>query len=91
MYSVIVPVYNRPAEVEELLASLSRQTARNFEVIIVEDGSTVSCKDVVVKYAADCNATYYYKENEGRSIARNYGMGRARRSFPPPRKPSTSP
>ena len=81
MYSVIVPVYNRPAEVEELLASLSRQTARNFEVIIVEDGSTVSCKDVVVKYAADCNATYYYKENEGRSIARNYGMERARGNF----------
>ena len=74
MYSVIVPVYNRPAEVEELLASLSRQTARNFEVIIVEDGSTVSCKDVVVKYAADCNATYYYKENEGRSIARNTAL-----------------
>ena len=46
-YSVIVPVYNRPAEVEELLDSLLRQTARNFEVIIVEDGSTIPCGDIV--------------------------------------------
>lgn len=81
LYSVIVPVYNRPAEVEELLASLSRQTVRNFETIIVEDGSTVPCKDIVGKYAKDCNATYFYKENEGRSIARNYGMERARGDY----------
>lgn len=71
-YSVIVPVYNRPAEVEELLDSLLRQTARNFEVIIVEDGSTVPCGDIVDKYVAKgLNARYFPKGNEGRSIARN--------------------
>lgn len=77
LYSVIVPVYNRPAEVDELLQSLARQTARNFEVIIVEDGSTVPCGDVVKKYEAECPVKYFFKENEGRSIARNYGMEHA--------------
>jgi len=76
-YSVIVPVYNRPDEVEDLLASLARQTVRNFEVIIVEDGSTVPCKDAVDRYAGLLDVKYHYKENEGRSIARNYGMERA--------------
>lgn len=77
-YSVIVPVYNRPAEVEELLDSLSRQTIRNFEVVIVEDGSSQLCCDVADKYIANgLNVRYFLKENEGRSIARNYGIERA--------------
>lgn len=77
-YSVIVPVYNRPAEVEDLCASLLAQTDRNFELVVVEDGSTVPCKDIVEAYKArGLDAQYYYKENEGRSIARNYGMERA--------------
>ena len=50
-YSVIVPVYNRPSECEELLESLTHQTQRDFEVIIVEDGSSVPCRDVVERYA----------------------------------------
>ena len=50
-YSFIVPVYNRPDEVDELLDSLTRQTTDDFEVIIVEDGSSVPCKDVCGKYA----------------------------------------
>ena len=49
-YSLIIPVYNRPDEVDELLASLVHQTLRDFEVIVVEDGSSVPCKDVVEKY-----------------------------------------
>lgn len=78
LYSVIVPVYNRPAEVEELLESLSKQTACNFEVIIVEDGSTVPCGDIVEKYTSrGLDVKYFFKENEGRSIARNYGLERA--------------
>lgn len=82
IYSVIVPVYNRPAEVEELLASLERQTADNFEVVIVEDGSTVPCGEIVERYAArGLNARYFFKENEGRSIARNYGLERARGEY----------
>ncbi len=77
-FSVIVPVYNRIDEVEALLASLLEQTNRNFEVIIVEDGSTEPCRDVCIRYAdKGLNVRYFFKENEGRSIARNYGMERA--------------
>ena len=77
-FSVIVPVYNRPAEVEDLCASLAGQTCRDFELVIVEDGSTVPCRDIVERYiAAGLDAKYFFKENEGRSIARNYGLERA--------------
>lgn len=76
-YSVIVPVYNRIDEVADLLASLAAQSARNFEVVIVEDGSTVPCREAVDRYADALEVRYYFKPNEGRSIARNYGMERA--------------
>lgn len=77
-YSVIVPVYNRPLEVEELLASLAGQTVGDFEVIIVEDGSTEPCRDICQKYESrELNIKYYFKDNEGRSIARNYGIERS--------------
>ena len=49
-FSIIVPVFNRPDEVDELLDSLTRQTIKQFEVIIVEDGSSIPCKDIVEKY-----------------------------------------
>ncbi len=76
-YSVIIPVYNRIDEVRDLLDSLSKQTHKNFEVIITEDGSTAPCKEAVDEYADKVDVKYFYKENEGRSIARNYGMERA--------------
>ena len=51
-FSIIVPVYNRPDEVEELLESISKQTFQeNFEVVIVEDGSTIPAKAIIEKYA----------------------------------------
>jgi len=81
MFSIIVPVYNREAEVADLLASLKAQTDRGFETIIVEDGSTAPCKDACEKYRGLLNLKYYYKDNEGRSIARNYGMDRAGGDF----------
>lgn len=74
-YSVIIPVYNRVDEVADLLESLDKQTVKNFEAVFIEDGSTVPCKDMVDKYLF---ASYYFKENEGRSIARNYGIERSR-------------
>ncbi len=77
LFSIIIPVYNRPNEVRELLESLSKQRATNFEVIIVEDGSTHRCLDEVERYNNQIKIAYYYKENEERSIARNYGMERA--------------
>lgn len=76
-----MPVYNRIDEVDDLLASLAAQTARNFEVIIVEDGSTAPCADVVAKYRGRLDVKYFFKENEGRSIARNYGMEHATGSY----------
>ena len=76
-FSVIIPVYNRPAEVEDLLQSLADQTCQDFEVYLVEDGSTVRCDDVAARYNDRLDLHYHYKDNEGRSIARNYGIERA--------------
>ena len=77
LYSIIVPVYNRPDEVGELLQSLCQQTSGNFEVLIVDDGSTTTCKDVCEKYADILSLHYYYKENSGPGQSRNYGAERA--------------
>lgn len=77
-FSVIVPVYNRRGEVRDLLESLSRQTARElFEVLIVEDGSSEPCRDIVQEYNDKLRVKYFFKANEGRSIARNFGIERA--------------
>ena len=76
-YSIIVPVYNRPDEVDELLQSLSEQTVKDFEVLIVEDGSVKPCKDVCDKYANILDLHYYAKENSGPGQSRNYGAERA--------------
>lgn len=75
-FSVIVPVYNRIDEVRDLLDSLSRQSVKDFEVVIVEDGSSLPCREEAAKERG-IDVKYFYKENEGRSIARNYGMERA--------------
>lgn len=78
LFSVIVPVYNRIDEVADLLQSLMEQSQHNFEVVIVEDGSTAPCGDICKQFAdKGLNVKYFYKDNEGRSIARNYGMERA--------------
>ena len=76
-YSIIVPVYNRPDEVDELLESLTQQTLKDFEVIIVEDGSIKPCKDVCDKYASILDLHYYAKENSGPGQSRNYGAERS--------------
>ena len=76
-YSFIIPVYNRPDEVDELLDSLARLTVRDFEVIIVEDGSSIPCKEVVDKYAGRLTIHYYNKANSGPGQTRNYGVERA--------------
>lgn len=81
-FSVIVPVYNREAEVRDLCDSLLAQTDKNFELILVEDGSTEPCRHIAMQAAErGLDVHYYYKENEGRSIARNYGMERASGSY----------
>ena len=77
-YSIIVPVFNRPDEVDELLQSLCSQELKDFEVIIVEDGSKQPCKDVCDKYAGILDLYYYLKENSGPGQSRNYGAERAK-------------
>lgn len=76
-YSIVVPVYNRPDEVDELLASLTRQSVKDFEVIIVEDGSQTPCQDVCKNYVEQLDLHYYNKENSGPGQSRNYGVARA--------------
>lgn len=80
-FSIIVPVYNRPDEIEELLESLSKQTDKDFEIIVVEDGSDIRCEDICSKHEAGLNLKYYYKKNEKPAIARNYGIERARGNY----------
>ena len=77
-FSIIVPVYNRPQEIEELLESLTKQDFQgDFEVLIIEDGSENSSEEVVNEYTSQLNLTYFYKENNGAGASRNYGMQRA--------------
>ena len=80
-YSIIIPVYNRPDEVDELLASLTRQTLTDFEVIVVEDGSTLACRDVCSRYEGRLDLHYYHKPNSGPGQSRNYGVERARGEY----------
>lgn len=76
-YSVITPVYNRPEEVRELLESLSNQTYKNFEVIIIEDGSTLKCEAVCAEFQTKLDLKYFFKPNSGQGFSRNYGFERA--------------
>lgn len=76
-YSVIVPVYNRPGEIDELLDSLTNQTYKNFEVIIVEDGSDQRCDHIVEKYSDRLTIRYFYKKNSGQGYSRNFGFEKA--------------
>ena len=76
-YSIIVPVYNRPDEVDELLESLTHQVFRNFEVVIVEDGSDKRCDEVCNRYKDLLPLRYYYKENSGPGNSRNFGADSA--------------
>lgn len=80
-YSVIVPVYNRPEEVNELLHSLTLQQYRNFEVIIVEDGSTNPCRDIVDNYRDKLQLEYIFKQNSGPGPSRNVGYAQAKGEY----------
>lgn len=76
-YSLIIPVYNRPDEVDELLQSLTTQSFKDFEVVVVEDGSSVPCQEVVLRYADRLTLHYYAKPNSGPGQTRNYGAERS--------------
>ncbi|CAL2107339.1 Glycosyltransferase [Tenacibaculum sp. 190524A02b] len=77
-FSIIIPVYNRPKEIEELLESLTKQEYKeSFEVIIIEDGSSEVSEKVVKKFESTLEIKYFLKENTGAGLSRNYGMERA--------------
>ena len=76
-YSVIIPVYNRPEEIDELLHSLTKQTCPCFDVVIVEDGSSIDCKHIIDQYLDVLDISYFYKHNTGPGDSRNYGMAKA--------------
>ena len=80
-YSFIIPVYNRPDEVGELLESLTRQSVTDFEVIVVEDGSEVSSREVAEKYDKLLDLNYFSKPNSGPGQSRNYGAERAKGEY----------
>jgi glycosyltransferase involved in cell wall biosynthesis len=82
LFSLIIPVYNRPDEVDELLESLSKSDYTEiYEIVLVEDGSTLRCQDVAQKYGDRLDISYYYKENSGPGDSRNYGMEKARGDY----------
>ncbi|MFY7672428.1 glycosyltransferase [Tenacibaculum sp. MEBiC06402] len=77
-FSIIIPVYNRPNEIDELLESFTKQDFSDaYEIIIVEDGSDNSSEGIVKKYSSSLNIKYYYKENSGAGMSRNFGMEKA--------------
>ncbi|MCY7357023.1 MAG: glycosyltransferase [Rudanella sp.] len=76
-FSGIIPVYNRPGELRELLDSLTRQTVKPFEILVIEDGSTLKAESVVAEFADQLPVKYYFKPNSGQGFTRNYGFERA--------------
>lgn len=80
-YSVIIPVYNRPNEIDELLESLTHQTYTHFEVIVIEDGSTDKCESIIAKYKDQLSIQYYFKENSGQGFSRNVGFEKAKGDY----------
>jgi len=72
-FSIIIPVYNRPDELDELLHSLTHQTSHDFEVIVVEDGSSLPCGKTFEKYQKSLPISYHFKDNTGPGPTRNFG------------------
>jgi len=80
--SFIIPIFNRPEEAKELLESFSvLEGDKDFEIIIVEDGSNISSESVVKEYTSKLNISYYFKENSGPGDSRNYGMKKAKGNY----------
>jgi len=80
-YSIIVPVFNRPQELDDLLQSLTQQTFRDFEVLVIEDGSTISSEKIFEKYSGELSITYFFKPNSGPGPSRNFGFEKASGKF----------
>lgn len=80
-FSIIIPLYNRPQEIDELLATLTKQTYTQFEVLVIEDGSVNDAKEIVASYANRLDVKYFFKPNEGQGFTRNFGFERAKGDY----------
>ncbi|MBS7563757.1 glycosyltransferase [Mucilaginibacter sp. Bleaf8] len=80
-FSIIIPLYNRPQEIKELLESLTYQTYKQFEVLVIEDGSVNDAKDIVAGFTNQLDLHYYAKPNEGQGFTRNFGFERAKGDY----------
>jgi glycosyltransferase involved in cell wall biosynthesis len=80
-FSIIIPLYNRPQEIKELLDSLTQQTYKQFEVLVIEDGSKDDAREAVYPYTLKLDLRYFFKENEGQGFTRNYGFERAKGDY----------
>lgn len=76
-FSLIIPLYNRPQEIYELLGSLTLQTYKDFEVIVVEDGSLEKSEKIVDAFRDKLDVKYFFKENSGPGLTRNFGASKA--------------
>ena len=81
-FSFIIPVYNRPDEIRELLQSMIElQFSKSFEVVIIEDGSTLSAQEVINDFQNELSISYFQKPNSGPGDSRNFGMKRAQGDY----------
>jgi len=80
-FSIIIPLYNRPQEIKELLESLTLQTYKAFEVLVIEDGSVKDAAEVIKSFTDQLDVKYFVKPNEGQGFARNFAFGRAQGDY----------
>jgi len=80
-FSIIIPLYNRPQEIKELLETLALQTYKQFEVLVIEDGSKDDAADIVNSFSDKLNVRYFVKQNEGQGFTRNFGFERAKGDY----------
>lgn len=80
-FSIVIPLYNRPQEIKELLETLTQQTYKNFEVLVIEDGSVDDAEEIVKSFTGQLNVRYFVKENAGQGFARNYAFERAKGDY----------
>src|SRR6201996_6340836 len=80
-FSIIIPLYNRPQEIKELLETLTLQTYKQFDVMVIEDGSTDDAAGIVASFKDKLDITYYVKPNTGQGFTRNFGFERAKGDY----------
>ncbi len=80
-FSIIIPLYNRPQEIKDLLITLCLQTFKNFEVLVIEDGSSLKAEDIILDFYNKLNIRYFYKNNTGQGFSRNFGFEKAKGDY----------